>query len=1187
MAKVTFTPQQRQAIDAPFGNLLVSAAAGSGKTAVLTERVLRLLTKEDPVAADRLIIVTFTVAASIEMRQRIEQKLSNLLEEDPQNELLKNQQFLLMRAKISTIHALCSGLIQEHFHMLQLPPRFRMAEETEIKNLENEELEALLEEEYQAKNPTFLRLAECYTDKDDRLLQELVGAVYRFIRRYPFPLSLLPDYLRFYDDRCFAATPWGVELMDSYLIPELHAMVRELQTALELMGTDALVYAAYEAAFTNDLDTLERLISALSQHDWDRAVGIAKTAERLRLKALRGYEDRAFLERLQDMRKGVLKRLDRLAERFLLISEESFADDQQTVQSQLVPLFSLVERYFERVALRKREESLLDYSDLEHFALELLVTREADGYRKTPLAEELSERYAELLVDECQDINYLQNLIFWALAKGSSFLPSKQAVAEAGNLFMVGDVKQSIYRFRNAVPDLFVAKRQAFPLYREEQQEGEAAAILLQHNFRSRPTVTEPVNHLFRRLMSPTLGGLDYTAEEELTAAALFPEHPSAQAELHILNLQKQDDATTTADMEADYIAELIANMVRDRYEVSENGVLRPCRYRDFCVLLRAKKGKVDRYLKRMREYGLSCFAESSNGYFDAPEIATMLQLLRVIDNPLQDIALFAVLLSPLFCFTPDELAAVRLQKRKGALYFGVTERADAGDGKCERFLTVLSDLRKQAAVLPIEQLIQLIYDQTGFLSLVEMQESGEQKRANLCLLLSYAANYEALGGRGVDGFLRYLDRAIARGEDFTCANIASERADVVRIMSIHGSKGLEYPICIIADTAKTFNEMDLRTPYLLQSDFGIALKTHKPETHQKYSNLSLECLRQRESQDAKSEELRVLYVAATRAKEKLIFVGSGTKMPERVQKIAERATRERDLSFWAMGQNNVLNWLLAAFCNVEGFSAAYDTPFASSTVKLPIRFVLTDRASETEEQQKVREFREVADPSVVEALQKRLSFQYGYAPLTTLPAKVTATQLAKEEQGEPLSPLAPLTLHGNTVLDGAARGTILHSFMQYADFVAAEQHLEQEIERLTQQGFLQEREAEALNRASIHAFLQSALYTRMKHAKALHREYAFLYAVQASRIDQTLSKEFEGETVLMQGIADLVLEEDEGIVIVDYKTDVLKKPEQFVARYQEQLRLYRQALSDYFQKPVTECLIYALHLGQSITVDA
>lgn len=1185
MAKMSFTPAQQAAIDAPFGNLLVSAAAGSGKTAVLTERVLRLLTGDPPVPADRLVVVTFTVAASIEMRQRIEQKLLDLLEDDPQNELLKNQQLLLARAKISTIHSLCSGLIKEHFHLLALPPRFRLAEETEIRNLESEELEGLLEEQYAAGGEDFLKLAAYFTDRDDRLLQEILTAVYHFIRQYPFPLSLLPQYLAFYEDECFLETTWGRELLDTFLIPELQAMIEELQGTIGRMQTEPTVFQSYEPAFSNDLDTLKRLLSALKEHDWDRASGIVRTRDKQRLKAVRGYEDRAFLESLQEVRKNVHARLDKLTERFLCVDNAAFAEDQQTIREVLCRLFVLVTAYTARVAERKRREALLDYSDLEHFALELLVTREDGGYQKTPLALELSEQYAELLVDECQDINRLQNLIFWALSKGKPFLPEHAPVAPAGNLFMVGDVKQSIYRFRNAVPDLFVQKRQAFPVYREGQP-GEEAAILLQHNFRSRPTVTEPVNHLFHRLMSPVLGGIRYTEEEELTAAASFPAHPSAEAELHLLQVQSREEGTVTADLEADYIADLIERMVREGYPVGEKGTLRPCRYRDFCVLLRTKKGKIDRYLKRMRDRGLSCFAESSNGYFDAPEIATMLQLLRIIDNPLQEIPLFAVLISPLFCFTPDEVVAARLQKRKGALYFGISARAAEGDFKCRHFLNVLGKLREEAAILPIEQLIQLIYDNTGFLSLVEMQDSGEQKRANLCLLLNYAAHYEELGGRGVDGFLRYLDRAIARGEDFTCANIASEHADVVRIMSIHGSKGLEFPICIVADTAKVFNEMDLRTEYLLHSAYGVALKIRKPETHQKYSNLALECLRLRESRDARSEELRVLYVAATRAQEKLIFIGTAEHMEERVQRIAEQAAQVRDLLFWAMNQNNVLHWLIAAFCDASGFAKAFGTKMPGKEELLPMKFAFVSLSPEEEQTAEQPCFTAQPDPAVLQELEKRLSFVYPDLPLTTLPAKVTATQLAKEEQGEQLTALEPLALHGEAVLDGAARGTILHSFMQYADFEAARADLETEIARLVERGFLSGTEADALNRKAIHQFLESPLYRRMQQAKALHREYAFLYAVPATRIDESLPARYAGESVLMQGIADLVLEEEDGIVIVDYKTDVLKQPEQFVARYREQLRLYRQALDSYFGKPVKSCLIYALHLGQSIAVE-
>ncbi len=1187
MAKMTFTPMQQRAIDVGQKNILVSAAAGSGKTAVLTERVLKMLTATPPVPADSLIIVTFTVAASIEMRERIEKKLMDLLEDDPQNELLKHQQFLLSRAKISTIHALCSSLIREQFQQLGLPPKFRLAEQTEINNIKVELLEELLEQGYRTADPAFLALANTYTDRDDRLLSELILKVYDWILKYPFPTAQLARYHTFYDAKPLSETDWVQILREEWILPTLADAKRWLQEAKDLAMADDKLIKCYYPALEQDVDQLTILYNTLREGRWDDACHIASTLEKVNLKAARGVEDKELLERIKLLRGSALEQVKKIQETFLCIDSKAFLEDQVFLSQTLQTLFSVVTDYMNRVAEHKLALGILDYTDLEHFALQLLVEETEKGYQKTPLAVTLSEQYTELLIDECQDINYLQNLIFWALSKGEQTMNRQEAVPQSENLFMVGDVKQSIYRFRNAVPELFVAKKKQFAKGSEQEE-----LISLGHNFRSRAEVTEPINFIFEAIMTERFGGIDYDDKEALVPAARYEPYDGAFAELHLVeskrktkgkSTEEQDEEQPDAmDREMDYLIALIERMVQEGYQVQGPSGLRPCRYRDFCVLLRTKKGKIDRMIKRMQEAGLPSFAEADTGYFNAPEVFMMLQLLRVIDNPLQDIPLFGVLTSPMFLFTPDEVVEIRLQEPKRSLYFGVTALAETGDVKCMQFLRTLMLLRQQANQLTLEQMIQLIYDHTGFLSLMEMQQSGRQKRANLCLLLHYAAAYEQLGGQGIDGFLRYLDRSIARGEDFSGANVSSEQADVVRVMSIHGSKGLEFPICIVANLSKSFNEQDLSKEVVFDADDGVALHIRKPKTHQRYSNLALEYFKQKQRLASRSEELRVLYVAATRAKEKLILIGSTGK--GRAQKIAKEVQNSNNLSQYASRCNNMLDWILAATCRVTGFAECYLEEPLSKTMTLPLRFFYHDDQAVGETTTEERVFTKQPDQAIVDCLQKRLSFCYPHQEMTVLPVKVTATQLAKQQQTA-FEAIPKRTLKDRTVLDGAARGTALHTFMQYADFSGAVLDLSAEVTRLVDQNFLTEQQGRALNLKAIQNFLASPLYQRMKQAQKLHREYAFLYGVPAQVVEESLSSQYEKEVILMQGIADLVIEEEDGIVIVDYKTDRLSNVADFEERYSRQLQLYGQALPDYFQKPVKECLIYALHLGKSIAI--
>lgn len=1197
-----FTPAQQNAIDVRHGNILVSAAAGSGKTAVLTQRVIELLTGSDSVSAERLVMVTFTKAASIEMKQRIEQKLADLIEQEPENPLYQSQQLLLSKAKIGTIDSLCGELVRENFQTLELPSNYRVAEENELQILQADVLEQVVEDRYAKGEADFLALADSFAAKDDRRLLEVLAAVFDFIRSYPYPLDCLKRFLSMYEtERPFLETEWGT-LVLNHVDHSLETAVSYLNHALQLVATDEAVQKKYGEPIENDLDTAIRIQNALREGDWDRACSIAQTYEKMRLGALRGYEDKDFLERIKSLRQSGTDVLVELAEKYLMTTEEELREDLTFLRGKITVLFDIVAEFDCRFAAEKLNRSILDFSDLEHFALRLLIHKTDATYQKTELAKSLSAFYEEIMVDECQDLNLVQNLIFWALSKGSDEIPidSDTVLTDSQNLFLVGDVKQSIYRFRNAVPDLFVRRKKLFSDYHAETyQEHSCAKILLQNNFRSRREVTDAVNLLFGTLMTEQLGDLAYDTEEELVASASYLEHNHAEAEVHFLNLeggsaQSEESEGTTADnvqdREAAYVAALIEQMVQEGYPVQDGGRMRPCTYRDFCILLRAKKGKTQRYVDKLKERGIFCYAEATNGYFDSFEISVMLDLLRVLDNPLLDIPLFSVLLSPMFGFTPDDLAAIRLPDRKAPLYLNMQLLAQEGSVQCQSFLQTFTSLREQAAVLSVDRLIQRIYDQTGFLFVVESMVSGEQKRANLRLLLSYAESYEKIGYKGLDGFIRFIDRAVERGEDFSCANTVSEHADVVRILSIHGSKGLEFPICIVADCAKGFNLMDVYKPYLLNSTYGFGMNIRKPEEMKEYSNLPFEAVKLAARRETLSEEMRTFYVALTRAKEKLILVGAHEDMPKQVERIAQSvAFRGGVTPFQLLQQRSCFGWLIAALCQTQSLREAFpeetsvltDSPRPSS-----ICCIRADGSDATQQEEVALTFTVSPDERIVNILRHSLAYEYPYRELTELPAKVTVTKIAKAKQKNRITDLPELSLNESGTLTGAQRGTILHSFMQYADFVSAKTDLSAEINRLMAQGFLTEEEAAVLNRKKIQAFLESPLLHRMLHARRFYREYQFIYEIPAAEVNAEISAPFREEKVLMQGIADSVFEEEDGLVIVDYKTDRLVYEEEFVERYGDQLRIYREALGQYFDCPVKECLIYSLFLSKEIRVS-
>ncbi|WP_159438293.1 helicase-exonuclease AddAB subunit AddA [Massiliimalia massiliensis] len=1187
MAKIDFTPNQRAAIDADNGNILISAAAGSGKTAVLTERVIRLMTKEQPVAADRLIIVTFTLLASVEMRQRIEKKLSDLIEENPENDWLQTQHMLLSNAKIGTIHSLCSGFLKDHFQVLGLPIVSRIADENELNTLYQDMAEQLLEAHYQSGEEDFLVLADMFSGYDDRQLLELILGIYHWSRSYPFPESMLRRFEEQYEsDTPFSATEW-CRLICRHLLSMTEQGMGLLSWALKQAETDELLRQKYVPAITHDYDVFQALYKALEMGDWDTACSIAADYQKQRLGVVRGHENPDWLKEIQSRRSQACDLLQKtMLPKYLSITEALFQEDKAFLRPILHAVFTLVGELSQAVEQEKRAREIMDFPDLEHQALRLLVREEDGVYYKTEEAKSIGAQYDEIMVDECQDINQIQNLIFWALSHGpdSVRVGSEELVASGGNLFFVGDVKQSIYRFRNAMPSLFTLRKRLF----SEQENASSRKILLQNNFRSRREVTDAVNQVFSAIMTEQLGELAYDGEEALVYSANYQPAAGCEAEFHLLDLPeipKEEKQEKNFAREARYIGLLIQSMVRDGHLIEDHGTLRACTWKDFCILLRSKKGKTALFTDVLKQLGIPCYAEAGQGYFDSFEVSVMLSLLRVIDNPMLDIDLFTVMMSPMFLFSVDDLAKIRLKDRKAALYTAVNLAAQEGDAACREFLETLSYLRTQAVILPIDRLIQLIYDRTGFLFVVESMVSGEQKRANLRLLLSYAENYEKIGNLGLDGFLRFVQRAIDRGDDFVCANTVSERADVVRIMSIHGSKGLEFPICIVADLSKRFNLIDLNQSVMMHMDYGFGMKIRKPDTYQSYSTLPWEAIRLAQKQESLSEEMRILYVAMTRAREKLILVGSAEKLPERCQKNLEAVAFEGEVKPYALlNRASVLDWLVMALSEYPEFLEAVSD--WRKTARIGAWNCIFARAEETAElPEEGPAFSAQPSNKILAQIEEAIGYVYPDEALQAVPAKVTVTQIAKSKQREALAQLEPMDLSGREILTGAQRGTVLHSFMQYADFHAAGSELEKEIERLVDQGFLSEAEADCLNRRAIKAFFQSSLFKRMMESDMLEREYQFIYEITAGEVDDTLKPPFSEERILIQGIADAVFIEDGELVIVDYKTDRMRNPSDFAEKYADQLRIYKEALRQYFELPVKECLIYSLHLATEIKV--
>ena len=833
----------------------------------------------------------------------------------------------------------------------------------------------------------------------------------------------------------------------------------------------------------------------------------------------------------------------------------------------------------------KRERRLLDFSDLEHFAVQLLVKEEKGKREKTALAKELSEQFAFVLVDEYQDTNATQDMIF-------------QSVSRPDNLFMVGDVKQSIYRFRQAMPEIFIEKRNTFHDYDGQHY---PARIVLSHNFRSRKEVTESINFLFQAVMSREVGEIDYDGTEALTAAAVYPEKEDAITEVHLL--QNASEELSDQLVEASYVAKQIKRMLDEGFTVTESGALRPVRPKDICILLRSMKNRAEIYSDELSKQGIEVWTDAKNGFLESVEISTALSILRAVDNPLIDIHLTAAMMSPVYGFTPDDMAVLRLRDRSRHLYLNCQEIA-AGENLseqeksrqqlCQKFLDSFAQLRVIASASPAHQLIQQLIERTGLWDLVLAMKYGEVRKANLRLLIQYAQEYEAGGQKGIAGFLRFVDKMISRGEDWSCASSVTDRSDAVRIMSVHHSKGLEFPVVFLCDTSKRFNTQDLRSNMLLHSQLGFACCARDFVTRKQYPTVPMEALKLELQRSMLSEEMRILYVALTRAKEKLIITSVQNDLEKKLSGYVNALTERGTVSpYVARSASSYADWILMSLVFHPDFTRlCIDLGcMPEDVITLPacrFRPVLAEIHDQQEEQAGEQlTFSEEPQQPLVEQIRALCSDSYPDRQAREIVTKLSVSQVVHQGDGGfsevPFSK-EPAFLKEEGALSGAQRGTALHTFMSCADHAHAQQDLEGEIERMTHEHYLTVQEAQSLDRRAISRYYQSDLFLRSQRSHNLRREFAF--QMELGREDlETVIPNIGEHLVTVQGIADMIFEEDGAWVLADFKTDRVDA-DTLCDRYRRQLALYAKMIAGSTGMPVREKVIYSFYLGRALTLS-
>lgn len=1159
MADMKWTQAQSDAIYDRGGTLLVSAAAGSGKTAVLVERAVQYITDlEHPVAADRLLIVTFTRAAAEELRARIAVRLEQETALHPESVFLRRQRMLLGRASICTIDAFCMQLIKRHFAQLGLPPDFGLADEAQLYTMRQNALTAVMEEQYQDED--FRAFASLYgRARSDADAVSAVLGLYDFSRTLPHPQAELEKICEEYENpKSLGKTVWGEKLLQS-AAQAVESAQHMLMSAQQIVASEPEL-EPYAAALNSDGEFFAELSEKIKSGAWDAAASCTQQYAPPAFKAIRKYKS-AGMETVKVLRSAVKDTIEQLKTDVFLCTEEEFAQDCRRTAPLVRALSRAADAFGKQLFADKLAEKLLDYSDLEHLALKLLCD---ENDEKTKTARAVSREFDAVLVDEYQDTNALQALLYRCLAND-----------DESNLFFVGDVKQSIYRFRLASPEIFIGKRKSYVPYKKEGQH--PATITLGHNFRSAENIINEVNDVFRCIMNTTVGGVDYNADEMLVKGT-SDDYDGGPMELMLV-----DTGAENAAGDAAVVAEKIRELVESGFEVrNKDGTTRPCGYGDICVLLRSRT-PFELYAAEFESRGIPSFADTGESPLTSTEVSPLLSFLRVIDNPAQDVSLAAVLVSVMFSFTPDDLTRLRAASPTGSLYSALLK---SNDPKVTGFLDTLRALRRIAATASIEELCTEIFARTHYFAAVGAMENGPARRETLRSFTAWAAAADRGGAGGLSSFLRMADSAIESGA-VQSAGAPALPQGAVSVMTIHRSKGLEFPIVILADTTRRFNLRDTADAVLYHPQLGLGM-TLREKSGGLYPTVPHRAVRMAQREESVSEEMRILYVALTRARDKLIVTAPMRDPARTLSKIATSLSGSNGADAYGLsGALCFADWLCTAALmhpdcgELRKIADGALLPVYSAQGHMTAEIV----AAPAEKIQKEQEgFVRTAQPDekLKEELQKNFAMQYEQAPLCTLPAKMSVSGLVHGDSEPILSRPAFLYKEGMTA---AERGTAMHAVLQFADFAAASKDLAAEMERLIKGGWIEQELARQLETECMQTFLKSDLAARMQNAQTLLREYDFITSVPAKYVDETLPKDFWYQPVMVQGIADAVVVNGDTAEIVDYKTDRSKTPAQFLKTYSKQLLLYKAAIEKRLGVAVTRCTIYSFSLGREIDV--
>ena len=1186
-----WTEEQKQAIYKNGSNILVAAAAGSGKTAVLVERIINKIINEK-IDIDKLLVVTFTNAAAAEMRERILNAIYKKIEEtenEEEQDNLQRQIVLLNKASICTIDSFCLDIIRNNFYEIDVSPNFRIGDTTEIELLKQEVLENLFEEKYEEQNKDFETLIKTYTSyRDDTPLKEIILKIYQYIESSPYPRKWLEEKIEKFNLKDinvdFSQTEWGKLLlkeMQEEVIDDIETLKKEAKKLS--VEKDLLLW---QRILENDVIELETLKNNLDK--WDKAYTLASSVD-----FITWARNKTDLVELKDNAKKVR---DIVKAKFQRKVGQIFTSDSQEANQDIIDMYykldklkDLVFEFEDRFVKVKKEKNILDFSDIEHLALKILVKETEDGkHTRSDIAKKYQQKFTEIAIDEYQDSNLVQEYILTAVSNGK-------------NVFMVGDVKQSIYKFRQACPELFLDKYKSYSLNTSNEK---GLKIQLFKNFRSRKEVLDFTNEIFVNIMSEELGDIDYTEEEFLNLGASYEENKNLEAEIDIIDIKENEEDQEQTDeelpeeverienveLEAKFVANKIKELVENKVQIYDikKQEFRDIKYKDIVILLRSTKNKAPVFEKELISNEIPVFSDTSTQYLDSMEINTIMSLLKIIDNPMQDIPLATVMLSNIGKFTNNDLVEIRLTDKYSDFYTALIKSKlsvkDSLREKIDTFLENLEKWREQKEYMALDELIWTIYEDTGFLNYVGILPNGSIRQANLKMLFERAKQYESVSFKGLFNFIGFIEKLKTGSGDLSSAKIIGENEDVVRIMSIHKSKGLEFPVVFLSSTGTNFNLLDLNQDILLHQELGIGAKYIDYDLQIKYDTLSKQALKKQIYNESLAEEMRVLYVALTRAKEKLYITGISKDYD------SEKEKKEDLIEIYKTGSGkinpilvkkykNYLDWILMVYLYSNKMK-----DMSKLKVYKKIDICKDIQLEQNQENDVLDITKENMKSYEDDETKEELKVDYKYKTSVDLPTKTAVTAIIhKDEENifEEIEFPKPKFLSNieDEKITPSQKGTIMHLCMKKLDFSRDYNYedIKNLVNYLVVKDFITQKEADSININQILQFTKSNIWTDLRKAKKCYKEEPFYINVEE-----------QGENILVQGIIDLYyINEKDELVLLDYKTDFVHagEEEKLIERHKPQLMIYKQALENALNKKVSKVYIYSTVLGKELEV--